>query len=196
MPRRIEEIEIWGRATLFQLLRMARDDVAMIERSNYDGDAMKGRNIAALILSVFVCLGVGALGSAFTASSVAGWYPTLAKPWFTPPSWIFGPVWTVLYVMMGVAAFLVWRRHDVGRAVALGAFAVQLALNALWSPAFFGLRSVTAGMVVIALLLPAIAVTAALFFRRSKLAGLLMLPYLAWTSFAALLNAALLVMNR
>jgi len=155
---------------------------------------MKVRDIAVLILSVLVCLGVGAFGSAVTAASVAEWYPTLAKPWFTPPGWIFGPVWTALYVMMGVAVFLVWRRGE-GRAPALWAFAVQLALNALWSPAFFGMRSVAAGMIVIALLLPAIAVTTVLFFRRSKAAGVLMLPYLTWTSFATVLNAALLSMN-
>lgn len=153
-----------------------------------------GRDIVALLAAVLLCLGVGALGSAFTAASVAEWYPTLAKPWFTPPSWVFGPVWTALYVTMGVAAFLVWRRRGEGRGAALVAFGVQLALNALWSPAFFGLRSVAAGMAVISLLLIAVAVTTLLFFRQSRAAGFLMLPYLAWTSFATLINAALLKM--
>ena len=151
--------------------------------------------IATALLFILICLGVGALGSAITADSVATWYPTLVKPSFNPPGWLFGPVWTVLYIMMGLAAFVVWRKRGEGRRAALWAFAVQLLLNALWSPAFFGLRSIALGLVVIVLLVIAIAVTTVLFFRQSRLAGFLMLPYLGWTAFATLLNVSFFVMN-
>ena len=121
------------------------------------------------------------------------WYPLLIKPWFTPPGWIFGPVWTILYIMMvGLRCFLVWKSGAEGRKGALLFFGVQLFLNFLWTPAFFGLRSALAGMVVISLLLLAIAITNYLFFKKSKTAGILMLPYLAWVSFATILNGAIL----
>jgi tryptophan-rich sensory protein len=157
---------------------------------------IRAGDAVALIVAVLVCLSAGAIGSATSGTAIAQWYPTLAKPWFTPSSWVFGPVWTVLYVMMGTAAFLVWRRRREGRGLALLVFAIQLVFNALWSPAFFGLRSIIAGMIVIVLLLIAVAVTTALFFRQSKVAGILMLPYLAWTSFATILNLSFLLLNR
>jgi translocator protein len=150
-----------------------------------------------LIVSIGVCLLAGGLGAIFTRASVGGWYAVLVKPSFTPPAWIFGPVWTLLYIMMGVALFLLWRKgvSDPRVQHALIAFAVQLALNALWSPAFFGLRSCLAGLIVIVPLWIAIAATIALAAPLSAAAALLLSPYLAWVSFAAVLNAALVLKN-
>lgn len=152
------------------------------------------RDIAVLIVFLAVCLGAGVMGSSMNGAALAEWYPTLVKPWFTPPDWLFAPVWTLLYVLMGIAAFVVWRQ-DAERKTALAVFFLQLMLNALWTPVFFGLRSVAGGMVVMVLLLLAVAVTTVLFFRRSRLAAILLFPYLAWTAFAAFLNLSLLVLN-
>ena len=149
------------------------------------------------VVSVGACLLAGMLGSLFTRSSVETWYAGLAKPAFTPPAWLFGPVWTLLYVLMGVAAFLVWRKGVADPRVvrALMVFGVQLALNALWSPAFFGLRSCVAGLVVIVPLWGAIVLTIVLFAPLSGAAALLLAPYLAWVSFATVLNVALVLKN-
>lgn len=159
--------------------------------------AMTGRDWLTLSACVLVCLGVGAAGGMATASSVRDWYPALVKPSFNPPPWLFGPVWTTLYAMMGVSAFLVWRqrRQDPRYKPATLAFAVQLLLNALWSPAFFGLRWPEAGLAVIVPLWVAIVITIVLQRRVSLPAAWLMLPYLAWVSFATVLNAALVRLN-
>jgi tryptophan-rich sensory protein len=150
-----------------------------------------------LIGAVLTCLAVGALGGLATSSSVHDWYPTLVKPSFNPPAWVFGPVWTTLYIMMGISAFLVLRQRgqDPRWKPATLAFAVQLLLNALWSPAFFGLRWSEAGLGVIVLLWIAIVVTIALQRRVSTPAAVLMLPYLVWVSFATVLNASLVWLN-
>lgn len=155
-----------------------------------------GRSGAVLGLFLAICLGVAAAGAWFTAGSVATWYPTLAKPPWNPPAWVFGPVWTVLYVSMAVAAWLVWRRAGWRRAPgALGLFAAQLALNAAWSPLFFGFRSPGAALVDIVLLWLAIAVTVVAFSRIVPLAGALLVPYWLWVSFATALNAAIWRLN-
>jgi tryptophan-rich sensory protein len=150
-----------------------------------------------LVICLAAPLLVGVVGAAFTRESVQTWYPTLQKPWFTPPGWVFGPAWTVLYVLMGVAAFLVWRAGWERRAVrvALGCFLAQLVLNGLWSPAFFGLRSPLAGWVVLVLLVPAILATVLEFRRVSTAAAWLLIPYLLWTGFATVLNASILILN-
>lgn len=155
------------------------------------------KQIIALILFVLICLAVGALSSLSTASSVGGWYQLLTKPHFTPPDWVFGPVWTALYIIMGIAAFLVWRIKlaEQLRRQALGAFVVQLVLNALWAPIFFGLHSILGGLIVIAFLLIAILVTTILFFGLSRAAGYLMLPYLSWVSYATMINVYLMILN-
>ena len=156
-----------------------------------------GRSVLVLILFVVICLGVAAVGAWSTADSVATWYPTLRKPPWNPPPWLFGPVWTVLYLMMACAAWLVWRR--VGWRAASGAltlFAVQLALNAAWSPLFFGLRNPLAALVDIVALWLAIAATLLAFFRIAPLAGALLVPYWLWVSFATALNAAIWRLNR
>jgi len=158
---------------------------------------MSRANRVGLAVCLVLPLTVGMLGGLFTDAGPGSWYASLRKPGFTPPGWVFGPVWAVLYVLMGVAAFLVWRKGAAHRAVrsALVLFAVQLALNGLWSPAFFGLRSLAAGMVVIVLLWVVLVATVVRFWRVSAAAGELLLPYLFWVSFALVLNAFLWAMN-
>lgn len=151
-----------------------------------------------LVLAGFlvVCFAVAALGSVFTSSAMPEWYMSLEKPAFNPPSWVFGPVWTLLYAMMAVAAWLVWREAGFdGATAALGMFLVQLALNLAWSGIFFGLREPGWAMLEILALWGAIVVTMVLFFRHSSVAGWLMAPYLLWVSFAAVLNAAIWRLN-
>lgn len=154
--------------------------------------AMTSRRWLTLAGFVAACLAAGAVGGWATASSVADWYTTLRKPWFTPPSSVFGPVWTLLYILMGIAAWLVW---ETGERRAMLAFAAQLALNLVWSLLFFGARSPGLALIDIALLWLAIVVTIVMFARARPLAGWLMVPYLAWVSFAAALNAAIWRLN-
>jgi tryptophan-rich sensory protein len=151
-----------------------------------------------LVISVAAPLAVGGLSGFATARGVANWYPTLSKPSFNPPAWIFGPVWTVLYIMMGVAAFLVWRKilDTEGVKIALTVFAVQLALNGLWSILFFGMRAPGLALAEIILLWIAIGITTVLFWRVTPTAGALLLPYWGWVSFATVLNASLWWLNR
>ena len=156
-------------------------------------------SLSILVLALFIalCLGVSAAGAWFTSGSVATWYPALRKPAWNPPAWVFGPVWTVLYVMMATAAWLVWREaHRSGAPGALGIFALQLALNAAWSPLFFGLRSPAAGLTGIAALWIAVGVTLFAFWRIVPMAGVLLGPYWLWVSFATALNFEIWRMNR
>jgi tryptophan-rich sensory protein len=154
------------------------------------------RDAAALAGFVALCLAAGATGGAVTRTSVGTWYAALDKPAFTPPDWVFGPVWTALYVMMAVAAWRVWRRADAaGARPALGLWALQLALNLCWSFLFFGARLVGAALAEIAVLFVAILATALLFRRVDRAAAWLLAPYAAWVAFAALLNAAIWILN-
>jgi len=159
---------------------------------------MTARDMMKLLGCIIVCLLVGAAGSFFTRSALPVWYRDLAKPSFTPPGWLFPPVWTMLYVLMGVSLFLVWRLEsdEPSKRVAFVAFAVQLVLNALWSPAFFGLQSPTAGLIVIVPLWVAILFMIAVFLNRSVAAGLLQVPYLVWVGYAAVLNTSIVMLNR
>jgi tryptophan-rich sensory protein len=153
-------------------------------------------DIAVLGGLVVLCLVVAALGGAVTASSVDTWYVALAKPAFNPPGWVFGPVWTVLYLLMAFAAWRVWRLGAASEArVALGAWGIQLALNLCWSFIFFGARMIGVALAEIIVLLAAILVTAILFWRIDRLAGALLVPYAAWVAFAVVLNAALWRLN-
>ena len=151
-----------------------------------------------LVISIAVPLVVGGLSGFATARGVATWYPTLIKPSFNPPAWIFGPVWTLLYIMMGVAAFLVWRLGIAteGVKLALAVFAVQLSLNGLWSILFFGMHAPGWALIEIGVLWLAIVMTIVLFWRVSPTAGMLLVPYWAWVSFASVLNASLWWLNR
>ncbi len=141
--------------------------------------------------------GKGTAGSFFTVDSVATWYATIQKPSFNPPDWVFGPVWTVLYILMGLSAYLVWMkgwgRKEVRNALAV--FGFQLVLNALWSIIFFGAKELFYSFVEILFLWLSIALTMALFYRISKNAALLLVPYLLWVSFAAFLNYSVWQMN-
>lgn len=148
----------------------------------------------ALLAFLAVCFAVAGIGGAVTATSVGTWYPTLAKPAFTPPDRVFGPVWTVLYAMMALAAWLAWRR--VGwRSWALLLFFAQLALNLLWSILFFGLQLVGLALVDIVVLVALIILTTIAFWRIDRRAGLLFVPYLLWVGYASALNGAIWRMN-
>jgi benzodiazapine receptor len=154
--------------------------------------------VAKLAISIAVSQAAGVIGSIFTARTVSTWYATLSKPAWTPPSWVFGPVWITLYLVMGIAAFLVWRKglgHE-GVRTALVLFLAQLVLNSLWSAAFFGMRSPLAGLVVIIALWLAIVAAIAAFLRVSRRAGLMLIPYISWVSFAAVLNWSVYALNR
>ncbi|MDI1286040.1 MAG: tryptophan-rich sensory protein [Reyranella sp.] len=152
--------------------------------------------IIGLVLFLAFCLGIGALGAAVTASSVNTWYADLNKPPFNPPNEVFGPVWTVLYVMMATAAWRVWRAADRETAQGpLTMFALQLALNLGWSVAFFGLERTGAAVAVILVLELAVIATAFAFRPIDRLAALLMVPYALWVGFATVLNIAIWRLN-
>lgn len=154
------------------------------------------RNVIALVVSLAIVYAVAAGGAMFTGAGVREWYPTLAKPSFTPPSWLFGPVWTLLYTLMAIAAWLVWRRAGQAHvALPLALFAVQLVLNFAWSWLFFGLRRPDLGLADIVLLWVAILGTMIAFWRVSTVAGVLFIPYLLWVSLATALNYSLWKLN-
>ncbi|HDS45219.1 MAG TPA: tryptophan-rich sensory protein [Methanomicrobia archaeon] len=155
------------------------------------------KELIKLIVSILVCLLAGQIGALATSASIPTWYATLNKPFFTPPNWVFAPVWITLYLLMGIAAFLVWQQGFEQPRVRRGLviFGIQLILNTLWSIAFFGLQSPLAGLVVIVLLWLAILLTILSFSPISKPAAILLIPYLLWVSLAALLNAAILILN-
>lgn len=156
----------------------------------------RAAEIVGLALFVGLCLGIGVLGAAVTATSVKTWYAELAKPSFNPPNEVFGPVWTVLYVLMGVAAWRVWRAADRETARGpLSMFALQLALNLGWSVSFFGLERIGSSVVVILVLELAIVVTALAFRSIDRIAALLLVPYVLWVAFAAVLNIAIWRLN-
>ena len=137
----------------------------------------------------------GIIGSIFTRESVNTWYLTLTKPSFNPPGWIFGPVWTLLYILMGIAAFLVYKRGYKKAKTALNFFFIQLFFNALWSFLFFGLKNPFLAFIEIIILLTFIVITTYHFYKLEKRAAYLMLPYLAWVSFATILNLFLFILN-
>jgi len=156
----------------------------------------RARQLVALGLLLAASAAVAVVGGFWTSTSVGSWYPTLAKPSWTPPPWLFGPVWTLLYGAMALAAWSVWLRGGwAANRAALGAYGVQLTLNLLWSGIFFALRAPAWALLDVALLWVAVLTTTGLFFRRSRPAGWLMVPYLAWVSYAACLNAAIVRLN-
>ncbi|MFA6194248.1 MAG: TspO/MBR family protein [Patescibacteria group bacterium] len=158
---------------------------------------MKNNNLIKLIAAILIAESAGIIGSLFTRPSTPNWYATLARPSFNPPSWIFAPVWTALFLLMGIAAFLVWKRGWEKREVkiALGIFGGQLILNILWSALFFGLHSPLAAFVEIIILWLAILWTILAFRKISKTAAWLLVPYILWVSFAAVLNFLLMLLN-
>ena len=188
------------RATLFAV---RESNSSGVQRSSGSRPTMTARRSSApivwiaLMISLALSFSAAAVGAALTNASLDGWYPGLTKPTWNPPNWIFGPVWTLLFVMMAVAAWLVWR--GVGwrqGAVPLGLYGIQLALNVLWSGVFFALQRPGMALAEMALLWLAILATLVTFLRVSRAAGWLMAPYLAWVSFAAVLNFTLWQLNR
>ncbi len=159
---------------------------------------MQIRPVAHLVIMIALCLMVGGLSGFFTRGEVSEWYPTLTKPLLTPPSWVFGVVWPILYCLMGLSAGMIWNK-PIGRTAARAAlrlFIVQLVLNGFWSPVFFGFHLIDVALIEIVLLWLAVAATTITFFIQLKPAGMLMLPYWAWISFAVYLNAGIWFLNK
>ena len=160
-------------------------------------ERMKISDIWKLVIAVVVSEAAGFIGALFTTPSITTWYATLAHPAFSPPNWVFAPVWTLLYLLMGIAAYLVWKagggRKDVRAALII--FLIQLALNALWSIIFFGHHDPGVALIDIGLLWLAILATIVAFYKISKGAAYLLIPYIAWVTFAAYLNYAIWMLN-
>jgi len=154
--------------------------------------------IKKILISLLVCLAAGFLGSAFTTPSIPTWYAFLVKPSFNPPNWLFAPVWTILFILMGISAFLVWQKGLKKKGVkkALVFFLAQLIFNVLWSFFFFKFHSPFLALLDIIFLWFLILLTMIKFFKINNTAGLLLIPYLLWVSFASVLNYAVYWLNR
>jgi benzodiazapine receptor len=155
--------------------------------------------ITKILTVVVTCLVIGYFSGIVTRSAIITWYPTLVKPSFNPPNWVFAPVWSTLYIMMGIAAGLVWDRIESNTELvkkALVIFALQLALNALWSYLFFGLMNPMLALLEIVILWLMIYETYVQFGKINKIAGYLFIPYLLWVSFAMVLNASIWWLNK
>ncbi len=153
-------------------------------------------NFARLIAAVLICEAAGVLGSVFTETGAGSWYSQLIKPEFNPPNWVFAPVWTLLYLLMAASIYILWeKKGSAGANHAIAAFSLQLFLNFLWSFLFFGLQSPLLGLVCIAFLWAAIIATIYYSWRVSRPAALLLIPYILWVSFAAVLNYSLFALN-
>ena len=153
--------------------------------------------IVGLTISILVCFAAGAVGGLATATSVNGWYPEINKPSWNPPGWVFGPVWSALYLMMGISAWLVWKSTSFENSkLALGWFGFHLLLNVLWSIVFFGLKQPGWAVVEIVVLWLSIVLTMVFFFRHSRLAAGILVPYWLWVSFATFLNYTIWTLNR
>lgn len=155
------------------------------------------KDIVRLIVSIVVCQLAGGIGAIFTTPAIPTWYASLNKPPFNPPDWVFFPVWTTLYTLMGIAAFLVWRKGLDQRPVrvALGLFGIQLILNLAWTIIFFGLHSLLGAVIAIAFLWIFILINIVTFWKISRPAGALLIPYILWVSFAGLLNVSVWMLN-
>jgi translocator protein len=156
---------------------------------------MKANDTLKLITAIAISELAGIAGSFFTISSISAWYSTLTKPALNPPAWIFGPVWITLYFLMGISLWLIWKSNSSEKKRAIWLFIIQLALNAIWSPIFFGAQSIGNALAVIVLLWAAIVLTILIFKKISKPAAWLLVPYILWVSFAAYLNFAIWMLN-
>lgn len=147
-------------------------------------------NILKLIISIVICQLAGIIGAFFTTDSIPTWYNSLNKPEFNPPNWLFGPVWTILYLLMGISLFIIWKEDLKNKNVknAFAIFIVQLIVNLLWSVVFFGMHSISGGLIVIIVLLVMIIITIVKFKKISFTASILLIPYLLWVCFATILN--------
>jgi len=165
---------------------------------------MDSKKVLRFIISIAICEFAGIFGSIFTIANIPTWYAGLAKPFFAPPNWVFGPVWTTLYFLMGVALYLIWQKGFVKpkslqvkkRAkLAIYVFSIQLALNVIWSYLFFGLRNPFLGLIEVILMWFSILATIILFWRVSKKAAIMLIPYIAWVTIATALNAGVWILN-
>lgn len=156
------------------------------------------RNFLMLLVSILLCLGAGLIGTLFTITAIPTWYAGLIKPSFSPPNYLFGPVWTVLYILMGISLFLIWKHGTRTKKVknALYLFGIQLALNAIWSPIFFGAKNLLLALLIIVLLWIFILKTIIAFAKTDKLASYLLYPYILWVSFASVLNLSIWLLNK
>ena len=158
---------------------------------------MKGVDIIKLIVSVAVLLLAGLVSTVFTLNSLSTWYATLNKPWFNPPNVVFGPIWTILYILMGLALFLIWRSPRTrARDIGIALFAAQLAVNVIWTLGFFGLENTLYGLLAIVPLWILIAATIYQFYKVDRLASYLLVPYIVWVTIATALNASIYLLNR
>lgn len=149
-----------------------------------------------LIISILGCQAPGLIGGIFTVKSVKTWYLTINKPSFNPPSWVFGPVWTVLYILMGISVYVIWKKSDVQNVnLAIALFVIQLSLNAFWSILFFGLKNPQLAFFEIIAMWVFILACIIVFFPISQTASYLLIPYLLWVSFAAFLNYSIWKLN-
>lgn len=149
-----------------------------------------------LIICILICQLAGIIGSLFTISSITSWYVNLNKPFFTPPGWLFGPVWLTLYTLMGISLYLIWNEKSKGKIrTPLALFSIQLVLNALWSIMFFGFQLIFYGLVEIIIMWIFIALTMFSFYRISRNATIILIPYIAWVTIATLLNYFVWVLN-
>ena len=155
------------------------------------------KSLPKFIISIILCELVGILGAPFIIAAIPSWYATLLKPSFSPPNWVFGPIWTVLYFLMGVSFYLIWKLNWKKEKIKTAGmfFLIQLVFNFLWSFLFFGLRSSLLGLIDILALLGFIVITMRKFYPLSKLAFYLLVPYLLWVSFATVLNAWIFILN-
>ena len=160
------------------------------------------KNIFKFVISIIICESAGVIGSFFTFSTVSYWYPTLVKPWFSPPSWLFGPVWITLYFLMGFPLYIIWNYKTETplkqkyRKQFFIIFGIQLILNALWSFLFFGLKSPIYGLIGILFLDAAVTMTIIYANRVSKYSAILLTPYMAWIIFASILNFEIVLLNK
>ncbi len=155
------------------------------------------KDTAVVVSAIALCQSAGAIGSVFTVKSVGTWYAGLIKPVFNPPNWVFGPVWVTLYTIMGISLYLVWKQREnknVRKAICF--FAVQLFLNAVWTPVFFGAKLLLPALVIICILCVFIMITITAFAKHSRVAAFLLFPYLLWVAFASVLNFSLWLLNR
>jgi benzodiazapine receptor len=148
-------------------------------------------------ICLLIALAVGAIGSLFTFESVTNWYKTINKPSFTPPDAVFGPVWTTLFILMGIASYLVWKRRKMasGYAWAASIYFLQLFFNMLWSYLFFDQHQIGLAVIEVLVFLATIIINAFLFYRINKIAGLLLIPYIIWVAFASYLTYSIFILN-
>lgn len=159
---------------------------------------MEIKKILKLLFAILICQTAGIIGSIFTTSSVGSWYLTLNKPSFNPPNWVFSPVWITIFILMGISLYLFWEKSKKTKKIrkkGLTIFTIQLILNIFWSALFFGLKSPLLASIEIILLWSAILYTITIFKKISKTASYLLLPYLIWVTFAAILNLAIVIIN-